>query len=76
MDSPTQPDALEVVRGKATISVPAAAKVLGIGRNAAYEAAANGTLPTLRFGKSIRVPVAKLSALLGLAEPDPVGRAS
>jgi len=51
-------------RAKATISVPEAAKRLGIGRNSAYEAARRGELPTIRIGKLLLVPVAALERLL------------
>ena len=44
------------------IGIPEAAKRLNIGLRAAYRAAADGTLPTLRFGKRIVVPVAALEA--------------
>ena len=44
------------------ISIPQAAKRLNIGLRAAYRAAADGTLPTLRFGKRIVVPVSALEA--------------
>jgi excisionase family DNA binding protein len=39
-----------------TLTIPEAAKRLGIGRNSAYRAAANGELPTIRLGKRILVP--------------------
>ena len=48
-----------------TIDVPTAGRVLGIGRDAAYAAAAAGQLPTLRLGRSLRVPTAKLLTMLG-----------
>lgn len=47
-----------------TRTIEEAAKVLGIGRNQAYEAARRGDLPTLRIGKRILVPVAALERLL------------
>ena len=43
---------------RVTISVPEAGRRLGIGRNAAYEAARCGDLPVLKFGKRIVVPLA------------------
>jgi excisionase family DNA binding protein len=52
-----------------TWSVPEAGRKLGIGRDAAYAAAARGEIPTLRLGRSIRVAVPALLALLG-ATPD------
>lgn len=39
---------------------------VGLGRTASYEAAKRGELPTLRFGRRLMVPTAKLLALLGL----------
>jgi len=40
---------------KATLTIDEAAKVLGIGRNKAYEAAGKGQIPTIRIGKRILV---------------------
>ena len=56
---------IQSLRGRATITIEEAAVVLGIGRNQAYNAAASGDLPTLRFGRRILVPVPKLLALIG-----------
>ncbi len=53
---------------KRTYSIPEAAKVLGIGRTAAYEAARTGEIPTIRIGKRILVPVAALERLLAGSE--------
>ena len=39
-----------------TLSLPEVAAIMGIGRNAAYDAARRGEIPTLRFGKLLRVP--------------------
>ena len=49
---------------KRTYSIPEVAKVLGIGRTAAYEAARTGEIPTIRIGKRILVPVAAMERLL------------
>lgn len=57
-----------------TISVPRAGRIVGIGRAAAYQAAQDGTLPTLKFGHRIVVPTAQLLRLLGIV--DQVKRAS
>jgi excisionase family DNA binding protein len=38
------------------LEVPEAGRMLGLSRNAAYEAARRGDLPTIRIGKLIRVP--------------------
>jgi excisionase family DNA binding protein len=39
----------------ATVSVPNAAKVLGISRASAYKAAKNGELPVIKLGKRVLV---------------------
>jgi hypothetical protein len=52
-----------------TVTVPVAGQVLGIGRDAAYAAAARGEIPVLRLGRSLRVPVPKLLELLGAPSP-------
>jgi excisionase family DNA binding protein len=39
-----------------TLTVDEAAKVLGIGRNKAYEAVHTGDIPSLRFGNRIVIP--------------------
>lgn len=50
----------------ATMTVSAAAALLGISRSAGYRAADRGELPTIRVGRRLLVPVAKLYVLLGL----------
>jgi excisionase family DNA binding protein len=52
---------------RATVTVPEAARILGIGRSAAYEAARRGELPTIRFGRRIVVLRGQLERMLGLA---------
>jgi hypothetical protein len=50
-----------------TVDVPTAGKVLDIGSDAAYAAAAaRGEIPALRLGRSLRVPVPALLQLLGV----------
>jgi excisionase family DNA binding protein len=51
-----------------------AAKILGIGRNAAYEAAKRGELPVVRVGKLLRVPKAALHRMLEQATAVPPAR--
>jgi excisionase family DNA binding protein len=46
------------------MTVGAAAKILGIGRNQAYAAAARGELPVIRIGKRLLVPIAALERLI------------
>lgn len=47
------------------LTVKRAGELLGLGRGSAYRAAARGELPTLRFGRRLVVPTAKLLGLLG-----------
>ena len=48
-----------------TISVAEAGKrYFGISRSAAYQAARNGEIPTIRIGKLWRVPVVRLEKML------------
>ncbi len=46
------------------LTVEEAAAVLRIGRNTAYAAVADGSLPAIRFGSRIRIPRAGLAALV------------
>ncbi len=50
------------------LDVPAAAKVLGIGRSLAYELVRRGEWPTpvLHIGKLIKIPTEPLVRLLGV----------
>jgi excisionase family DNA binding protein len=50
--------------GAKTYRVADAAKLLGIGRNQAYEAAQRGEIPCLRIGKRVLVPKAALDRML------------
>jgi excisionase family DNA binding protein len=48
-----------------TMTVPEAGReYFGLSRNAAYEAARRGDIPTIRIGKLLRVPVAALERKL------------
>jgi excisionase family DNA binding protein len=49
---------------RATMTVTEAARVLGISRGKAYEAAARGEIPTLKIGRRILVPRTALERLL------------
>jgi excisionase family DNA binding protein len=49
---------------KPTLTITEAAKLLGIGRSAAYEAARRGDLPTLSFGRRRVVLSAALEQML------------
>ena len=52
-----------------TLKIEEAAKVLGISRNTAYDAARTGQLPTVKIGKRLLVPRVALARLLdGVAQ--------
>ena len=53
-----------------TVSVEQAAQWVGLGRSAAYEAVRRGELPVLHFGRTLRVPTARLRQMLGLSVGD------
>ncbi len=46
--------------------VPEAGRLLGLSRNAAYEAAKRGDIPTLRIGRLLLVPKIPLHRMLGI----------
>ena len=52
-----------------TYTVDEAAKLLGIGRSAAYEAAERGSIPAVRIGRRILIPRAALDRLLDPTAP-------
>jgi hypothetical protein len=55
-----------------TLTVPEAGKrYFGLSRNGSYNAAADGTIPTVRIGKLLRVPVRALEAMLDHARRGP-----
>jgi excisionase family DNA binding protein len=49
-----------------TMSVMEAAGLLGVSREAAYDGVRRGDIPSIRVGRAIRVPTAKLAAMLGI----------
>ena len=50
-----------------TISVVEAGQILGLSKPTAYEAVRRGDIPSLRFGRRVVVPTAKLLTMLGLS---------
>lgn len=56
-------------RNRPTVSVEEAAVILGVSRGSAYAAIRSGTIPSLRIGRRVLVPTARLAALLGVSEP-------
>lgn len=65
----SQSDALRQVMSSATVGIVTAGAALGVGRQASYRGAITGEIPTIRVGREIRVPCAKLLNLLGLPIP-------
>lgn len=59
---------LHELRGHLTVSVPVAGRVGGLGRDAAYRAAASGELPVLRSGRRLSVLVVPWLRQLGLTD--------
>lgn len=60
----------QVVRVSATLTVPQAAQLLGVGRNLAYEIVARdgeiAGVPVIRVGRRLLIPLARLLEVLGL----------
>ncbi len=52
-------------------TVPEAGQLLGLSRNAAYEAAKRGDIPTLRMGRLLRVPKGPFHKLVGAEVESP-----
>lgn len=52
------------IRQRPTLTVEQAGRVLGLGRGGAYAAARAGTIPTIRVGRRLLVPSARLLKLL------------
>ncbi len=59
-----------------TLTVPEAARLLGIGRGLAYELVQQGKLPVLRFGRRLLVPRVALMRLLAGDLPTPSGHSA
>ncbi len=51
-----------------TVTVDEAAALLGMSRNGCYNAVREGSLPSVRIGRAIRIPTIKLRAMLGIDE--------
>jgi hypothetical protein len=64
------------LEGRLTVTVPEAGRLLGVGRDAAYAAAARGEIPVLTLGRRLVVPVALLYELLGIPPDMSVARAA
>jgi excisionase family DNA binding protein len=53
-----------MVTERQTVTVGEAAKILGIGRNSAYQAVARGDIPVIRVGKRLLIPRVQIERLL------------
>ena len=58
-------DAHAATLARLTLTVEEAAEVLGVSRDIAYRAIETGQIPSLRLGRRIVIPTAKLLDLLG-----------
>jgi excisionase family DNA binding protein len=59
-----------------TLSVPEAGRrYFGVARKTAYDLAADGTIPTMRVGRLLRVPIRALERMLDEASAKPPRRA-
>jgi excisionase family DNA binding protein len=59
---------MEREEDRKTYDIAEAGRLLGIGRNQAYEAAKRGDIPSLRIGKRLLVPKLALDRLLAGGE--------
>lgn len=57
---------LSDLRSTTTVSIAQAAAVLGASRATGYRAAAEGSIPTIRVGRTLRVPTALLLEMVGI----------
>jgi excisionase family DNA binding protein len=61
---PNQDQSKNCTEKSLVYEVPEAGAMLGLTRNASYEAAKRGDIPTIRIGKLIRVPKAAFHQML------------
>jgi len=54
-----------------TYSIPQAGQMAGLSRNGSYAAAERGEIPTIRFGRLLRVPAAAWDRMLQEGRPSP-----
>lgn len=52
------------------LTVPEAARLLRLKRSTAYELVRTGQVPSVRFGRQVRVPTGKLLEMLGYAKKE------
>ena len=54
----------QVKEQKSTLTVEEAARLLGISRGIAFQAVRRGDIPSIRIGRRILIPIARLHAML------------
>ncbi len=54
----------------ATLTVEEAARILGISRGVAYEGVRTGEIPSIKIGRRILIPRARLEELLGQSKEE------
>jgi hypothetical protein len=59
-----------LLKARDLLSVPEAGAICGLGKDAAYRAAAKGDLPAVRIGGRLIVSVGRLKQKLGLIEKE------
>lgn len=64
-------EALQRLLIEPTVSIPDAARLLGIGRSTAYAAVKSGELPAIRVGRRVRIPSRWIREALGV-DDEPV----
>jgi excisionase family DNA binding protein len=65
-------DTLERLLNEPTVSVPDAARLLGVGRSTVYTAVKSGEVPAIRVGNRVRIPSRWVRQVLQL-HADPGG---
>ena len=55
-----------------TYSIPQAGRMAGLSRNGSYAAAGRGEIPTIRFGRLLRVPATAWDRVLQEGRPPPL----
>lgn len=59
---------LEDLQGRATLTVPETAELLGVSRDVVYEQIRQGAIPCLPLGRRKLVPVPALKRMLGVED--------
>jgi excisionase family DNA binding protein len=73
IDAPEHAGMVRDMTERLTLTIPETARLLGISRGAAYAAASDRTIPTIKVGRRLLVPRAALDRMLDI---DRVGQAS